>query len=188
MVLSSRSSQRTLKREICVGWKASIEPCWPRYLASGRVRVPGSCLTKPKNGLHRQRRVVAGISSTDIGHWGSLAGSNILSCPSTDSADSCPKAEPWEQRGLILYTLASRLQKLKARFNPYMVACNSVGYFSSSAVWPSSCFNSFKFYLPLLYYQNTNLSVSYFFSSPTYYIIPPFYARAHLGSKSNILI
>jgi hypothetical protein len=30
-------------------------------------------------------------------------------CPGTDSANSSPKAEPWEQRGLILYTLAGRL-------------------------------------------------------------------------------
>jgi hypothetical protein len=31
----------------------------------------------------------------------------------TDSADSCPNAESQEQRGLTLYTLASRLQKQK---------------------------------------------------------------------------
>jgi hypothetical protein len=40
------------------------------------------------------------------------------------SADSHPKAEPREQRGLTLSTLASRLQKQKARFHPYMVTCN----------------------------------------------------------------
>jgi hypothetical protein len=33
-----------------------------------------------------------------------------------------------------LYTLASRLQKQKASFNPYMVACNSIGYFNPSAM------------------------------------------------------
>jgi hypothetical protein len=44
--------------------------------------------------------------------------------------DSCPKAEPREQRGLTLYTLASRLQKQKARSNPYMVIFNFIGYFS----------------------------------------------------------
>jgi ribosome biogenesis protein Tsr3 len=27
---------------------------------------------------------------------------------------------------------ASRLQEQKARFNPYMVACNSIGYFTPS--------------------------------------------------------
>jgi hypothetical protein len=50
-------------------------------------------------------------------------------CASTDSVDSCPKAEPWEQRGLTLYTLAGRLQKQKARSNPYMVIFNFIGCF-----------------------------------------------------------
>jgi hypothetical protein len=50
------------------------------------------------------------------------------------SADLQPKTEPQEQRGLPLYTLASRLQKQKARFHPYMVACNSIGYFTPSAM------------------------------------------------------
>jgi hypothetical protein len=44
--------------------------------------------------------------------------------------DSSPKDEPQEQWELTLYTLASRLQKQKAKFNPYMVACDSVGYFT----------------------------------------------------------
>jgi hypothetical protein len=39
-----------------------------------------------------------------------------------------------EQRGLALYTLASRLQKQEAKFNPYMVACISIGYFTLSAM------------------------------------------------------
>jgi hypothetical protein len=51
-------------------------------------------------------------------------------CASTDLADSCPKAETQEQRGLTLYSLASRLQKQKTRSNPYMITCNSVGYFT----------------------------------------------------------
>jgi hypothetical protein len=48
----------------------------------------------------------AEISSWDMGLWGSLAGSNMY-CASTDPADSCPKTEPREQRGLTLYTLAT---------------------------------------------------------------------------------
>jgi hypothetical protein len=68
-------------------------------------------------------------------------------CASTNSMDSCPKAEPREQRGLTLYTLASRLQKQKARSNPYMVVFNFIGYFTlvlcgfllPGATWPSSC-------------------------------------------------
>jgi hypothetical protein len=50
-------------------------------------------------------------------------------CASTDSADSCPQAEPWEQRGLPLCTLASRLQKQKAKLKPHMAACDFIGYF-----------------------------------------------------------
>jgi hypothetical protein len=49
-------------------------------------------------------------------------------CADTDPVDSCPKAEPQEERHLTLYTLASRLQKQKARSNPYMVIFNSIGY------------------------------------------------------------
>jgi hypothetical protein len=67
-------------------------------------------------------------------------------CASTDSADLCPKAEPREQRGLTLNTLASKLQKQKARSNPYMVIFNFIGYFILvlcdffllGATWPSS--------------------------------------------------
>jgi hypothetical protein len=50
-------------------------------------------------------------------------------CAGTDSADSCPKAKPQEQRGLPLYTLASRLQEQKAKLNPHMAACDFIGYF-----------------------------------------------------------
>jgi hypothetical protein len=60
---------------------------------------------------------VMGILNRNMGHQG-FSVSNIY---------SHRKAEPQEQRGLTLYTLASRLQKQKARFNPYIVACNSIG-------------------------------------------------------------
>jgi hypothetical protein len=50
------------------------------------------------------------------------------------SADSHPKAEPQEQKGLALYTLASRLQKQETKFNPYMVLCISIGYLTLSAM------------------------------------------------------
>jgi hypothetical protein len=84
-----------------------------------------------------------------------LAGSNY--CASTDSADSCPKAEPREQRGLTLYTLASRLQKQKARSNPYMAIFNFIGYFTlvlrdfplPGAMSPSSC-SDFSGFISLL--------------------------------------
>jgi hypothetical protein len=67
-------------------------------------------------------------------------------CASTDPADSCPKAEPWEQRVLTLYTLASRLQKQKAKLNPHMAACDFIGYFIPS-VFVTFMFQFFKFYL-----------------------------------------
>jgi hypothetical protein len=48
-------------------------------------------------------------------------------CADIDPADLCPKREPQEQRELTLYTLASRLQKQKAKLNPHMTACDFIG-------------------------------------------------------------
>jgi hypothetical protein len=48
---------------------------------------------------------------------------------STGPSDCCPEAEPQEQSGLTLYTLASWLQKQKARSNLYMVIFTFIGYF-----------------------------------------------------------
>jgi hypothetical protein len=73
---------------------------------------------------------ILGIFNRDTGHWGSSAGSTALLC-CTDSADLSSKAELREQRGLTLYTLASSLQKQKAKFNPCIVACNTVNYFTT---------------------------------------------------------
>jgi hypothetical protein len=64
---------------------------------------------------------------------------------SRDMADSCLKAELPKQRGLTLYALVSRLQRQKARSNLYVVTCNSTGYFTSSAMGPSSCFRFLSF-------------------------------------------
>jgi hypothetical protein len=55
----------------------------------------------------------------------------MLYFSSTDPVDLCPKAEPGEQRGLTLHTLASRLQKQKAKLNPHTAACDFIGYFIS---------------------------------------------------------
>jgi hypothetical protein len=41
-------------------------------------------------------------------------------CADTDSVDLSPKVEAQEQRGLTLYTLASKFQMQKTRSNPYM--------------------------------------------------------------------
>jgi hypothetical protein len=79
------------------------------------------------------------LQHTTIAHlwnWGPAWGGSLPSdhslgffTTSTDSVDSCQKTEPREQRSLTLYTLASRLQKQKARSNPYMVIFNFIGYF-----------------------------------------------------------
>jgi hypothetical protein len=65
------------------------------------------------------------FASWDTGLLRQLAGSKVLLCQhrlsgllSTDWA--------WEQRGLTLYILSSRLQKQKARSNPYMVIFNFI--------------------------------------------------------------
>jgi hypothetical protein len=68
-------------------------------------------------------------------------------CPNTDSADLCPKAEPQEQRGFTSYTLASRLQKQKAKLNPHMAACDFVGYSFPQCYVNFFMFQFFKFYL-----------------------------------------
>jgi hypothetical protein len=70
------------------------------------------------------------VKSWDTRHWGRLAESNVY-CAGTDPENSCPKAEPRGQRGCTLYTLASRLQKQKAKLNPLMAACDFIGYFIS---------------------------------------------------------
>jgi hypothetical protein len=75
-----------------------------------------------------------------------VAGSNVLLCQHRLSGLGS-KADSWEQRGLTLYTLASRLQKQKARLYPYIVIFNFIGYFTlvlcdfplPGAMWPSSC-------------------------------------------------
>jgi hypothetical protein len=83
---------------------------------------------------------VMGNSNRDTGlRQGSIA----LLCPSTDSVDSCPKAEPREQRGLTLPLQAGyRGNKIiiekKTRFNPYMGICNSIGYFTLVFKCPST--------------------------------------------------
>jgi hypothetical protein len=72
------------------------------------------------------------------------------------------EAEPREQRGLTLSTLASRLQKQEAMFNPHMVACESVGYFTPQCYVAFLSFISLLCHpLPLLHYQNTDLPASF---------------------------
>jgi hypothetical protein len=75
-----------------------------------------------------------------------------------------------------------------------MVACNSIGYFNPSAMWPSSHLDSLSFISLLCHPQPTTpcyiiRTQTWFFSGPPpCCIIPPFDAQTHLGSKSIILI
>jgi hypothetical protein len=116
-------------------------------------------------------------------------------CASTDLADSCPKAETQEQRGLSLHSLASRLQKQKARSNPYVVIFNFIGYYIlvlhdfplPSARWLSSCSNFSGFisllcrpYLPATF---SGLRPSMFFSDP-----PPCYMATIMPSYYTIFM
>jgi hypothetical protein len=85
-------------------------------------------------------------------------------CASTDPVDSCPKAEP-PRTNIPLYTLASRLQKQKAKLNPHMAACDFIGYFISP------CFSSLSFIsllchpFPLSHHQNTVCPFLFWLSS-----------------------
>jgi hypothetical protein len=74
---------------------------------------------------------ILGESQDEIWDTEAVQQEAMFYCAGTDSADLCPKVEPQEQRGLTLYTLASRLQKQKAKLDPHMTACDFIGYFIS---------------------------------------------------------
>jgi hypothetical protein len=76
------------------------------------------------------------LRDIQAGKWGTKAFQEgiFISVLAAGSVYSHPKAEPQEQKGFALYTLASRLQKKEAKFNPYMIVCISVGYFTLSAM------------------------------------------------------
>jgi hypothetical protein len=120
--------------------------------------------------------VLREITSWHTGCWSRLAGSNFY-CASTDPANLCPKTEPRKQRGFTLYTLESRLQKQKAKLNPYLAACDFIGYF----IFPVLCdlHVSILWVLSLLCHPLPRLisrtqSVFFFPSSP------PFLLHLHL--------
>jgi hypothetical protein len=74
----------------------------------------------------------------------------MIYCASTDPADLCPKAEPWEQR-----CLTNKLQKQKARSNANMVIFNSIGYITFS---PSQCYVTLPMFRFLRFYLSATLS------------------------------
>jgi hypothetical protein len=69
------------------------------------------------------------ISSWDMGHCGSLAGSNILLCQHILSG-LVSKGWALRTKGSHLTYPCKQLQKQKAGSNPYMVTCNPIGYFT----------------------------------------------------------
>jgi hypothetical protein len=118
--LTGRMNPLQIKQSVGTWW--DLLPAAQKDTPQWQITVSAVPANKPP-------RNVSGISSWDTGHWGRLAGSNVY-CAGTDPVDdSCPKAEPWEQRGLTLYTLASRVQKQRAKLNPHMPACDFIGYF-----------------------------------------------------------
>jgi hypothetical protein len=58
-----------------------------------------------------------------------FSGSKFIKQAGSDSADSSPKAEPREQRGLSLYTIYSRLWKWGVQPVPYRVTYYFIGCF-----------------------------------------------------------
>jgi hypothetical protein len=88
------------------------------------------------------------IMSWDRSLWGRLAGGSVY-CAGTDPVDSWPKAKPREQRGLTLYTLASRLQKQKAKLNRICLHVTLLAI-SFPQCYVTFMFQFFKFYLSAL--------------------------------------
>jgi hypothetical protein len=83
------------------------------------------------------------VASWDRSFWGRLAGSNVY-CLSTDPADSCPKAEPWEKESHLIYPY-KQVTEAKSKTQPTHDCMWLYWLFHSpSAMWPS-CFNSLSF-------------------------------------------
>jgi hypothetical protein len=145
-------------------------------LALGRITSPSSSGYAPQQQSEKHHfwipdwvpRNIVGCSRTGKQDTKAVQQEAMFYCASTDS---CPKAESQEQKGLTLYTLASRLQKWEARFNPYMVVCSSVGHFAPGAMWSFFTFRLFTFDLlamsfpPLCYIFRTQTCLLLFWPS-----------------------
>jgi hypothetical protein len=146
---------------------------------------------------------VAGISSWDRGHWGSLAGSNVLLCQHRPSRLVSKGWAPRTKGSHLMYPCKQVTEaiKLKNMVEPvygymqfYRLLHPSATWPSiPSAMWPSSPLNSLGFIsllchpFPPCYFIRTQ-PVCFSSGPPPCYIIPHFDARTHLGSKSIILI
>jgi hypothetical protein len=92
----------------------------------------GKEVNTPSPSPRKAPRNVVTILNRDTGHQG-FSGSNIYQHVDNGSVDSQPKADPQEQKGLTLYTLASMLQK-QNRGLTHIFACDCTGYFIPSAM------------------------------------------------------
>jgi hypothetical protein len=120
----------------------------------------------------RESVLVAGFSR-DTGHWGSSA---VMAQTQWTYVQTLTLRE---QRDLTLYTLTSRLQKQGARFNPHMITCNYIGYYTPQCYVTFFMFRYFKFYLPAMpspppcYIIRTQTCLL-LYGPPPCYSIPPF--------------
>jgi hypothetical protein len=104
---------------------------------------------------------VAGYSSGIRWHQG-FSRSNMYRVAAGTQSIHIQKLRP-ENKGVSPYIpLQAHYRSKKTRFNPYMIACNSIGYFPR-VMWPSTHSDSLSFIsllccpLPLLPYQSTDL-------------------------------
>jgi hypothetical protein len=122
-----------------VGWfLLAVQGMYPGDKGGEKPPSPQSWIWVPRD--------VAGIWNRDNGHWGNSTGSNILLCQHRVSGF---ESKGWAPRvkDLTSYTLASRLQKQKAKFNLYIIACNSIVYCTPPVLCDFSMFRFLKFYL-----------------------------------------
>jgi hypothetical protein len=105
-----------------------------------------------------------GISNRDTEHWGDSAGSNLYSA-SPDSADSSPKAEPPEQRGLTFIPLqAGYKSKKQCLTHIWLDATLLASSHSPQCYVTFFTFRFFKFYLSAM----PSLSSCHFISTQDY--------------------
>jgi hypothetical protein len=100
-------------------------------------------LCNPSNKPPRNVR----ISSWDTGHWGSLAGSNILLCQNRLSRLGFKGWAPRPKGSHLIYPCKQVTEAKSKAQHTYGCMWLHWLFHSPSAMWPSSCFNTFKFYL-----------------------------------------
>jgi hypothetical protein len=87
--------------------KLSIGAWWDHFSQWSRGCIPVTRDVK-NHCLHNLGRGLQKCFGKLKQRQGTLKKEAMFYCAGTDSMDSCPKAEPQEQRDLTLYTLASR--------------------------------------------------------------------------------